>query len=316
MKHFLPPKLNHGFACVTSKAHPVVSSLISSYFNRPSEYFMVFTFPEIKAAFNAARVPDDDDSMSQTMGTHAAVRINNVFARLHTRKIFLAGMTEAQKSYIRAYIPDGYLIEIDAVDNVAGIMDELLGVSPDVLTCKSSDVIAGLATAKISNKRLRIDDNSRAISFANGPGQGGLVVIENEQSSDQIVAVNYAASIQAAIAFVKPFTRDELYPVQKLIHEWKKENSTFAYQEVRRLLTDRTDGINFHDYEFATFFTAGFPYGMLLNNIIPFTHVLSHPGADLFVVNNIGTELFASASGSAVISLSLVSKRDNGQRFP
>jgi hypothetical protein len=40
---------------------------------------------------------------------------------------------------------------------------------------------------------------------------------------------------------------------------------------------------------------------MLLNNIIPFTHVLSHPCSDLFVVNNIGTELFSRTSGSAVI---------------
>jgi hypothetical protein len=100
------------------------------------------------------------------MGTQAAARINNLFARLHTRKIFLAGMAELQKSYIRAYIPDSYLIEIDSVDDVAGILDKIPGVDSAVLPCKSFEVIEGLAIAKFSNRRLRIDENAHAISFA------------------------------------------------------------------------------------------------------------------------------------------------------
>ena len=101
----------------TSKSHPVISALISSYFCQPNEYFMVFTFPEVRTTLAAGAVSNDDHSLSPTVGT----RINDVFARLHTRKIFLAGMTEAQKSYIRAYFPDSYLIEIDSVDDVARI---------------------------------------------------------------------------------------------------------------------------------------------------------------------------------------------------
>jgi hypothetical protein len=115
------------------------------------------------------------------------------------------------------------------------------------------------------------------------------------------VAVNYAFSIDAGVAFVTPIARSELHPLQKLVYEWKNQGSDYAYQQLRRKIVERVEGINFLDYQFATFFTLGLPYGLALNNMIPFTHVFLHPGCDLFVVNSIGCELFASPAGSVLL---------------
>jgi hypothetical protein len=301
MINLSPPQLNLDYACITTKANALISSLVSSYFNKSNAYFMVFTFPEINAHRISPDIGEEDDRFAKTMGTQAAIRISNTFARVHPSKIFLASMSEAQKSYIRAHIPDRYLIAVETEADVQKIMEEVPHGGDGVFTCRRSEITQGLAAAKFTGKLLQVDESSPSVSLKFMRQSKGLVVIENEGTSDQVVAVNYAASIGADIVFVRPFARTDLHPLQKLIYEWKNAKSNLAYQALRQKLIERTDGINFLDYEYATFFTLGFPYGMLLNNIIPFTHVLSHPCSDLFVVNNIGTELFSRTSGSAVI---------------
>jgi hypothetical protein len=302
MDSITSPALNLDYVCITNKENAVISSLISSYFNKPSTYFIVFTFPDLENAYKQENsVREDDDYFAQMMGTHAAIRINNAIARLHPANIILAGMNAAQKSYIRAHIPERYLIEVDGAQDVERTLAFLSNSFDEVLFCKSSEIIQGLAAAKYANKRLSIDEAAPSCDAKCMHHGTGLVVIENNGTSDEVVAVNYAFSIGADIVFVRPFERSDLHPLQKLIYEWKMRDSDFAYQRLRQTLIERTDGINFLDYEFATFFTLGFPYGMLLNNMIPFTHVFIHPGCDLFIVNNIGSELFPGVGGSALV---------------
>jgi hypothetical protein len=294
--------LNLEYVCITTKDNAVVSSLISSYFNKPNTYFIVFTFPDLESSYRGEKSSrEDDDYLAQIMGTQAAIRINNAIARLHPAKIFLAGMNEAQKSYIRAHIPEHFLIEMDGIKEIERSLAFMLDKLDGVISCKSSEIIQGLAAAKSANKRLSIDEGAPSLDAKHMHHGKGLVLIENNLSSDEVVAVNYAFSIGADVVLVRPFERTDLHPVQKLIYEWKTQGSDYAYQQLRQTLIERTEGINFFDYQFATFFTLGFPYGMLLNNMIPFTHVLIHPGCDLFIVNNIGSELFPGIGGSALI---------------
>jgi hypothetical protein len=302
MASFPSPELNLDYVCITPKDSAVVSALISSYFNQPGIYFIVLTFPDLEIAYKpGSSLREDDDYFAQTMGAHAALRINNAIARLHPTKIFLAGMNEAQKSYIRARIPERFIIELDNIQDIERMLASVSNSPGETVFCRSSEIIQGLAVAKYANKRLSIDEAAPSPNAQRTHRGAGLVLIENNGTSDEVVAVNYAFSIGADIALVKPFERSDLHPLQKLIYEWKIKGSDFAYQQLRRALIERTDGINFYNYQFATFFTLGFPYGMLLNNMIPFTHVFIHPGCDLFIVNNIGSELFPGTTGSALV---------------
>jgi hypothetical protein len=295
------PRLNAGYVCVASKGRAQVAALISSYFSNPGEYFIVFTFPDLETPPSEKIDLEQDNYFAQLMGTQAAVRINNALARLQPRKVFLAGLNEVQKSYLRGYIPNRMIIEVDKPEDVAQSLASLSVNPGSVLACRSSEMVRGLVLAKYENKRLRIDETAPILPDRYQGNRIGLVVIENNETSDEVIAVNYAFSIGADVALVKPIHRTDLRPVQKLIHEWKRQDSSSAYQELRGKLVERTAGINFFDYQFATFFTLGFPYGLLLNNMIPFAHVLIHPGCDLFILNNIASELYSGAAGSALV---------------
>jgi hypothetical protein len=69
---------------------------------------------------------------------------------------------------------------------------------------------------------------------------------------------------------------------------------------VRKSITDRIKGVDFARYQFATFFTSGLPYGLVLQNVIPFTHVLTGPYCGVFIANAIIEER-SFPVGSAVL---------------
>jgi hypothetical protein len=123
----------------------------------PGTYFIVLTFPKLETTHTETIDFQKDDYFAQLMGVQAAARINNVIARLQPITVFLAGMNEAQKSYIRAYLPDRVLIAVDAIGDVERSLGSLTNRTFDgTLKCRSSEVVKGLLFAKYANKRLSI----------------------------------------------------------------------------------------------------------------------------------------------------------------
>jgi hypothetical protein len=174
-----PPALNLKYVCVTSKDNSVVGALVSSYFNDAGTYFIVLTLPSLTIPYTKTIDFQKDDYFPQLMGTQAAARINNVIARLRPVGVFLAGLNEAQKSYIRAYLPDRILIE---VDNSADVEQALRPVANKTfngtMACRSSEVVQGLLLAKYTNQRLSIDETAASLPDKHLAQGAGLVVIE------------------------------------------------------------------------------------------------------------------------------------------
>jgi hypothetical protein len=121
--------------------------------------------------------PHDDDYIARVMGIQAAVRINNVIARVQPIKLLLGGLSDAQKSYIRAHIPESMIIEIDKSDDVVGALAFLSKSFTGTLACRSSEIVQGLLLAKNTNKRLSIDDTAPNLESQCVRHGKGLVVI-------------------------------------------------------------------------------------------------------------------------------------------
>ena len=116
-------------------------------------------------------------------------------------------------------------------------------------------------------------------------GGEGIVVIESDGSLDDVIAINYAYSVNADVVLVPPVDRNELHKLPRQLHEWSNDRSSRAFDEPKRKVTKRIRGIDFSVYRFATFYTVGLPYGLVTKNIVPSSHFMKGPPSGVFIVN-------------------------------
>lgn len=295
------PSLDARCACISPYNQPTIAALISSYLARSRTYFPVFGFPSVDEPYARENDFQSDGYIGRLLGTSAAVQINNVLFQLRPQKIILAGMTSAQKSYFYAYLNKLLIIEVDSVEHLQKQLPAIAAATGPRLKCRPAEVIQGLMKSKYWGQPITLSDEAPAVPSEHIKGKEHVVVIENEGLVDQVVAVNYAFSIDADVALVKPFEKSEARDFQRLIHEWKTEGSQEALTLLEEKIWSRMSHIDVSRYRSATFFTRGVPYGLLIKNAIPCAHVLLNVRTDLFVTNNIGYENFPASFDSALV---------------
>jgi hypothetical protein len=117
----------------------------------------------------------------------------------------------------------------------------------------------------------------------------------------EVVILNYAASIDVDILLVDTVDRDDILPIARQLQEWSENRASQALRETRRKITSRIKGIDFTQYEFATFFTTGLPYGLILDDVIPFTHMVNGPFTGICIANIISEEHQREPIGNALL---------------
>jgi len=112
------------------------------------------------------------------------------------------------------------------------------------------------------------------------------VVVENDQSTSVIVATNYAIAIDAHLLVVRPLEKEEESEAENLIIDWRNGVAA-AYGELEAMVNERIGQQNLNQFLFATFFTTGLPYSLILKNGIPCSYVHLHTGPDRFIMANL-----------------------------
>lgn len=153
------PSVEDWCVCIATEAGLSLAALISSYFNTAHKYFAVFEFPTLAFPYTPASDERSDGYFAHILGEKAAGEINNALARIQPKHILLAGLTEAEQTYLRARMPEERLAVISDIDHfLSKFKSEIKDSS--VVTCKPSQIVEGLLAAKLSDKRLRIDDSA------------------------------------------------------------------------------------------------------------------------------------------------------------
>jgi hypothetical protein len=279
----LQPRIETRWVCIAASEQTRLAAQLSSYFNDPGVYFAVFQFPDLDR-------PHEDDSgtdgyFAQIIGKRTATWINNSLARIQPDRIILLGLSHAAASYLRAVLPAERLLvvkteaELLALPFVAG--------KPEPLVCKPAQAVEGLLRAKSQRVPLFFSDSAPNLPSERLDGRSGLILLENTCDIGAVATINYAISIDADVAIVPAVQREDIQSLPRELQTWAKDRSSPALLEVRKAITDRIKGVDFSTYQFATFFTVGLPYGLILKNIIPFTHVPNGPYCDVFIADSI-----------------------------
>ncbi|MBZ5678024.1 MAG: CHAT domain-containing protein [Acidobacteriia bacterium] len=291
------PRIEQRWTCIAAADQTALSAQLSSYFSEAGTYFAVFEFPDIDRPYE--EVATRDGYFAQLMGKRAATHINNCLAHIQPEKIILLGLSGIAETYVRAILPAQKLV---AVNNEAELLalPFVTGVS-EPLRCKASQAIQGLIAAKNAKRPLTFSEDAPDLPSQQLNGKKGLVLIENSADVGEVSIANYAASIDADVVLVEPVEREQLQSLAQRLQAWATDRSSPALGEVKKKVTSRIKGLDFSGYGFATFFTAGLPYGLILKNVVPFTHVLNGPYCGVFITNAIVEEAAPTPVGSAIV---------------
>jgi CHAT domain len=289
------PKIEKRWACIAAVDQTILAAQLSSYFNEPGTYFPLFEFPKADRPYQ--EIPTRDGYFAQIIGKRAATHINNCLAQIQPESIILLGLTEIAQTYIRAIIPEHKLIIVNRESELLALP---FASASETFKCKPSQAIEGLMAAKATKKPLAFSEDAPDLPSRLIRGKKGLVVLENPAEVGEVSIINYAASIDADIVLADEVERNELRSLPRDLQAWADDRSSPAFRDARKKITKRIQGIDFTSYDFATFFTAGLPYGLILKNVIPFTHVLNGPYCAVFITNAIIEEKLPCV-GSALL---------------
>ena len=293
------PSVEDRCVCIATEAGLSLAAMISSYFNSPSRYFAVFEFPTLAFPYTGTSDEKSDGYFAHILGDKAAGEINNALARIQPKHILLAGVTGIEQTYLRARMPEERLAEITDIGHFLSKFKSMVDES-DVVTCKPAQIAEGFLAAKFSNRRLRLDDNAPDLPREDRKDRAGLLVLEAEQDLHDIAAINFAAAANLDVVIIPPVARETVRTVPGMLAKWSNDHSHHEYKPFERQALRALRHVDFQRYQFATFFTQGIPYGLLLKNVIPFTHVLRQIDPGVFIANNLMDDDNPRAFGSSL----------------
>jgi hypothetical protein len=290
------PKFNKRFICIVGRKTPTLAAIILSYINNEGSYTPIFEFPETKEK-NYDVSESDINYAHVTRAYETSVRIRNAISAMQgCDYVILAGLNENQKTYL-SFDSGTKIIDIQDVCDVDILLREISS-KKEYLACKAEDVYNGLYIAR--DKMLQLDETADKLEEG-AQNREGLVVIEDNGSSSMIIGIGYALSIGLDVAIVTPpnISKKEIVD---LLENWKSTGDVRYFNDLSAKIYPSIEQIDFSKYKFATFFTYGAPYSLVLKNVIPITHVNIDLHPDFFIFNNILFELSNSLYSSIVFS--------------
>ena len=295
------PVIDSSIVCIVHRENVALAAVISSYFSRDGTYFPVFTFPGVHKATGPDVARLADEYVPQMIGREAAVAIRNSIAQLGgCRVLLLAGLSEAQRSYI-GETGNAQILEITALDDVDTALRSIGVKRTDTLRCRPGDVLCGLYLAKKRACRLWVADDAEPL-LPDDDRTAGLIIIEQTQANAAcVVALNYAHAIGAAIRVLEPLPRHAESGTARLLQRWRDDDSDDAYKELSAAIIQRIGDVDFRSFGFVTFFTEGLPYSLIVNGAIPCSYVHLGLFPDRLIVNAIVRERSRRRLASAVV---------------
>lgn len=293
------PKINSKFFCIINITETSLAAVISSYVYSENEYTPILEFPKVSIGNTDGKYDFDEHYISITRGREFNIRAHNAIKRMFgCEYLILGGLSENQKSYLD-FLDDYNTLYIDTLQEVDIILREICN-KEHYTECKEEDILNGLFNSALNNSMLRINPDSRPITISKQK-QNGIIVIEDDKYVTTVIAINYALSVNSDISIIKVPSTD-IREIHELIERWQEKHENRYLSDLRALLFNEIDGIEFGNYSFATFFTFGAPYSLILENIIPITYVNNRLKPDFFVLNNLLCQLRPTLPSSIVFS--------------
>lgn len=231
----------------------------------------------------------DGPRMTRSDRDSEVKRRNNGLARVRPRKTLFAGLSPDGLAAMLKQLPKGHPREVTN-DDVAKVVDNPKLMANDPLRWGRERIGIGLLKALYEERLIEfVDDPSPAESVKSPSGH--MVICESGEPLSEVIAANYAFSLNAGLLVIDPPNENER---QELLEAYYSINEPGTNQgEVRDRLQARLcqlcDGLELPQGGSLTFITSGLPYGAAFPEL-PSTHLFHYPDLGIAVVNGFAAE--------------------------
>lgn len=284
------PIINNKFICIVDHEERELAASISSYLSQPNHYLPIFAFPSVGSKNTTVNNDPflEDYGFAKNQANLYSTYLNNVLATIGgCEYLIFAGLSEDQKTYLD-FIKNSNIIEIGSINDVDFLLSPFQE-NREYMECKSSEVLVGLALALRKNLILKFNEFADPLAIVNDETEG-IIVIEEGNYVESIVAVNYAYSVNAAIHIVPLIDDFNNSEILDLIESWKFEGRKSCGEQIQQIVVDRIGTIDFSNYKWSTFFTYGIPYSVGMKNEIPCSYVRLKSWIEFFIINSLIVE--------------------------
>lgn len=298
---FYPPKIASNFFCIINRDEASLAALILSYIDQSNGYIPTFEFPYVSSddfKVEPNKEIRDEHQLSRSRARKFNIKVGNTIRRLGgCEYLIVAGLNEKQQTYL-TFLGDYNTIYIDTINDVDTLLNGIVA-KEGYLPCKETALIEQLDYALKKNLYLSIDNNAENTSKS-FKDSSGLVVIERNNKVSSVFGILYAHSIGADVELIDTEGLNN-YEIKDLIEKWKNDEPN-SFNNLSAVIFPYIEHIQFDKREFATFFTDGVPYSLLLKNIIPISHVHLRINPDFFIFNSIYFESYTETYSAVVFS--------------
>lgn len=252
------PTINKSVVCITNDF--ILAAVISSYFQKPSEYFSVFWYPEVQK--------EPENVIEEYVINFAQVHISNRIRSLKPEVIICAGLSDTQKKFTEKLSPQ--VISISSHKEIDIRLNTL--VTQDFngeLRANKHNLLIGLHLAGNQGKKLVYDPSAPKLPRMDVTGKEGVLVLEKSDDIGAICAVNYALSADLDLAIIKSVTADQLKTATRAV----SGKDAAKRDRAKANILKRLRSVPISLYKNAVFCTDGLPYAYAIENSIPSSHV-------------------------------------------
>ena len=241
--------------------------------------------------------------MQQPDAESEVIRRNNIAAKLEPNAIIFADLPIGTTSRFLKYFPKNRVHHVSTIDDAKNLNIDYPGLVDKKFTWGHDRIGLGLLSALRAKQEIVFSDHPSDNKVINGESEH-LVVCEEGDEFAQVIAANYAYSLNAGLCLIPTISKnkaDSIIEEFYNLYEVNEKSPTLVLENLRDDLKKLSGLEILQNYRSITFITKEIPWGFGYPEL-PSTHLFSYPDLGISIINGILSEQ-ADSSGIRVAIL-------------
>lgn len=232
----------------------------------------------------------DGPRMTRPDADAEVIRRTNVVARLRPHRVVLAGLPDATSDFISANLPRDLTIRITSADQLPNYLQGVRFPRSEFQWGREHIGLGVLRALRGGQKIIFRDFESPADGV--GLDSDHIVICEETDEHAQVLAANYAFSLDAGLFVIPPFPKDDAEALLESLYSLYERpgvSPADALEQFKARLRHHAGALPLRHGTSVTFFTAALAWGFAFPEV-PSTHFFNYPDLGIALINGIAAE--------------------------